>query len=189
MSMLFKSMTTKLICFLYPLILTSSSTYHITSSFLVLSILKTLNDLAIGFVLILSSFTSCLSILVWVHSEFTSICNCNSFPFYVLILVCTFSSLSLSFFWFGIIYWFWTLDIEVSCTMPTLELYQNSSDYYLSHYLFLPRCCGSSSSILFCNLWQYVLLCHTYNPFWYLILSLAFCISLPYVHIHYNWSI
>ena len=98
MSMLSKSVTTKLICSLCPLILTSSSIYHVTSSFLVLSTLKTSNDLAIGFVLILSSFTSYLSILVWVHSEFTSIYNCNSFPFYILILVCTFSSLSLSFF-------------------------------------------------------------------------------------------
>ena len=81
MSMLSKFMTTKLICSLCPLILTSSSTYHVTSSFLVPSILKTLNDLAIGFVLILSSFTNYFLVPVWIYPEFISTYNCNSFLF------------------------------------------------------------------------------------------------------------
>jgi len=80
---------------LYLLILTSTSAYHVTSPFL--STLKTLNDLAIGSILILSSFTSYFSILVWIHPESISTYNCNSFPFDILMLVCMFSFLSLLF--------------------------------------------------------------------------------------------
>ena len=64
MSILFKSMTTVLIRSLCLLILTSSGANHVTSPFFVPSALKTLNDLFIGSVLILSSFTSCLLIPV-----------------------------------------------------------------------------------------------------------------------------
>ena len=95
MSILFKFMTTRSIYSLYLLILTSSGTYHVTSPFLVLFTLKTLNDLAIGSVLILSSFTSYFSISVWIHLESISTYNCNSFD--ILMLVCMFSFLSLLF--------------------------------------------------------------------------------------------
>ena len=47
MSILFKFMTTRSIYSFYLLILTSSGVYHVTSLFLVLSTLKTLNNLAI----------------------------------------------------------------------------------------------------------------------------------------------
>ena len=95
MSVLFESMTTALtfsICLLIP---TSSGTNLVTSLFLVLSALNTLNDLFIGFVLILSSFTSCLFILVYVHPESTSALSCNIFLFDILMFVYTLSSLSL----------------------------------------------------------------------------------------------
>ena len=96
-SVLFKSMTTALICFLCSLISTSISVYHVTSLFLISSTLKTLNNLSIHSVLILSSFTSCLLISVWMHLESTSACSHKFFLFNVLIFVCTFNSLSLSF--------------------------------------------------------------------------------------------
>ena len=64
MSIPFKSMTVTSICSLCLLISTSGSANHVTSLFLVLSILKTLNDLSIGSILIFSSFTSCLLISV-----------------------------------------------------------------------------------------------------------------------------
>ena len=72
-SILFKSVITALVCFLYLLILTSISIYYVTSLFLILSVLKTLNDLFMDSILILSSFISYLSIPVWVYPEFTSI--------------------------------------------------------------------------------------------------------------------
>jgi len=95
--MLFRSITATSICFLYSFILTSNSAYHVASLFLVLSILKTSNNWSIGFILIFSSFTSCLLILVCIYSEPTSIYSYNFFPFAVLILVCMLSSLSLLF--------------------------------------------------------------------------------------------
>ena len=64
MSMPFKSMTAVIICSLYLLISTSSDVNHVISPLLVSFILKTLNDLSIGSVLIFFSFTSCLLILV-----------------------------------------------------------------------------------------------------------------------------
>ena len=54
--MLFKSITAVSICFLCLFISTSSSAYHVTSPFLVLLALKTLNDWLIGSVLIFSLF-------------------------------------------------------------------------------------------------------------------------------------
>ena len=67
-SILFKSITTTLICSLCPLILISSSTNLVTSLFLVLSTLKTLNDVSASFVLICSSLTNFyqfLYIYIW----------------------------------------------------------------------------------------------------------------------------
>ena len=64
MFVLFKSVTTTSICSLCLLILISSSAYYVTCPFLVPSVLKTSNNLSMGSVLILSSFTSCLVILV-----------------------------------------------------------------------------------------------------------------------------
>ena len=126
----FKSVTAVLICSLYLFISTSIGTYYVTSSFLIPSTWKTLNDLFIGSVLILSFFTNSLSILVWVHPESTSACNYNFFLFAVLMFFYTFHSLFLLFFWFKITYQFWELlFIEVLCTMSTLDLCQNPPCY------------------------------------------------------------
>ena len=147
-------MTAILICSLYLLISTSIGSYYATSPFLVPSTLKTLSNLSIGSVLILSSFTSCLLISVWVHSESTSACSHNFFLFDILIFVCTFNSLSLSFLWFGITYWFWELLFtKVLYIMPTLDLHQNSLVYYSSHHLFLLEYYGSLSSVLIYSFW------------------------------------
>jgi len=91
MSMPFKSMTAISMFFLCLFISTSSGAYHVTSSFLVPSVLKTSNNLSIGSILIFSSFTSCLSIPMCMHPESTSIYNCSFFPFLVLMLVCIFN--------------------------------------------------------------------------------------------------
>jgi len=57
MFILFKSIATILILSKYSLISSSSSTNLVASPFLVLSALKTLNDLSIGSIFIHSSFT------------------------------------------------------------------------------------------------------------------------------------
>ena len=64
MSIPFKSITVALIFSMCLLISNSSGVNLVTSSFLVLSALKTLNNLFMGSILILSYFTSCLLILV-----------------------------------------------------------------------------------------------------------------------------
>ena len=133
MSMPFRSVTAALIHSLCPLISTSSGTNLVTSLFFVSFTLKTLKDLSISSILILSSLTNCSSISVWVHPESTSICSRNSFLFLVLMLICIFNSLSLLFLQFGMIYQFWDLlCTKVRCIMPTPNLRQNLS---LSHLL------------------------------------------------------
>ena len=62
--MLFKSITATLIFSVCLLISSSSNTNLITFLFLVLSILKTLNNLFIDSILIYSFFTNCLLISV-----------------------------------------------------------------------------------------------------------------------------
>jgi len=64
MFMPFKPITAMLIHSMYLLISSSNDINYVTSLSLVLSILKTLNDLFIGFILIFSFFTNCLSISV-----------------------------------------------------------------------------------------------------------------------------
>ena len=93
MSMLFKSVTAALICSMCLLISSSSSANYITSPFLVLSVLKILNNLSISFILIIYSFTSCLLILVCVQSESTSAFSYSSFLLDILTFVYTFNSL------------------------------------------------------------------------------------------------
>jgi len=158
-------MTAVLICSLCLLISTSISIYHVTSLFLVLSTLNTSNNLFMSFILIFSSFTTCLSIPVWVHPEFTSICSHNFFSFDVLMFVYMFNSLFLLFLWFRITYQFWELLFTVLHTVPTLDLCQNSSVCHPSYYLFLLEYCSSSSYVLIYNIWQYALLCCTCNTF------------------------
>ena len=94
----FKSITAVSICSLCPLSSILSGINLITSPFLVLSALKTSNDMSIDFILICSSLTSYLLIWVCVHPESTNAYSCNSFPFCVLnLLACLTLSLCCSF--------------------------------------------------------------------------------------------
>ena len=123
MSVLFKSVTIVLICFLCLLISTSNSVNQVTFPFFVPSVLKTLNDLSIGSILIFSSLTSCLLIPVWVHPESTNVYSRSSFLFFILMLVYMFSFLALLFLQFGITYQFWDLlCTKVHCIMSTPNL-------------------------------------------------------------------
>ena len=92
-SVLFKSITAISILSVCLLISHSSSINLVTSSFLVLSVLKTSNDLFNSFIFICSFFTSCLSISVWIHPESTSTFNHSFFLFDVLTFVHMLSSL------------------------------------------------------------------------------------------------
>ena len=125
--MLFRSITAVLIFSIYLLISSSSDANQVTFLFLVLFALKTSNNLGIGFILIYSSFTSCLLISIWVHSKSTNTLSCSFFLFDVFIFVYTLSFLSLLSLFYRIKYWFFRelLCTEVCCTMPTLNLWQN----------------------------------------------------------------
>ena len=151
MSILFLSIITTSIFFMCLLISSSSSTNYITSLFLVLFIVKTLNDLNSGSILICSSFINYLSILVWMHSELTSILSYNSFLFDVFIFIYI-KSLSLLSLLFKIIYLFFgeLLCTEICCTISTSNLQQNPPLccffylYYLNYLVYF----YSSYSIL-----------------------------------------
>ena len=109
MSMLFKSITTALIFSICSLIFSSSSIKELMDrSFKVFNTNKTKNEEVTRFI-ILSSFTSCLLILVWIHSKLTSTLSCNFFLFYIFIFVYTLSSSSLLFLLCRIIYWFFII--------------------------------------------------------------------------------
>ena len=167
MSMLFKFITTMSIFSVCSLISSFNSINLVISLFLVLSVLKTLNDLSISSVLICYSFTSCLSVPVWIHLELTSVLSHNFFLFNFFTFVCTLSSLFLLSLFYGIIYWFFRdlLCIEIYCTIFTLNLWQNPFLCHCFYYLiFLIHFC-SLSSVLICSFLQGVLLCHTYSTF------------------------
>ena len=97
MSVLFRLVTAASIFFLCLLISTSSGTNHVTSPFLVLFVLKTLNTISADFVWICSFLTSCLLIFMYMHLESTSTCSHNFFFVCVFTFACILSSLSLSF--------------------------------------------------------------------------------------------
>ena len=129
MSMLFLFIITMSIFFICPLISSSSSTNHITSLFLVLFIVKTLNDLSSSFILICSSSINYLSTFVWIHPELTSILSYSSFLSDVFIFMHILSSLSLLSLLYRIIYWFFgeLLCTEICCTVSTPNFQQNPS--------------------------------------------------------------
>ena len=188
MSMLFESMTTALIFSIYSLIPTFSGTNLVTSLFLVLFALNTLNDLFIGSVLILSSFISCLFILVYVYPESTSALSYDIFLFDILMFVYTLSFLSLLSLCWEMTYWFRDLlYIEVCYTMSTPNPWQNPSLYCFIYHLFLLVHFGISSSVLTYSSLQDIPLYCTCNTFWFLFLLLASDNSLPYIHRHCNW--
>ena len=116
----------------------------------------------IDLVCILLSLTSCLLIPVWVHLESTSDSICSSLLFFILRFAYILSSFSLLLLWWGIIYWFYFLDILVLCTIFTWDLLQNPSACLLLWYLYpyLLEHFASSFSALFYNPWQYALFIH-----------------------------
>ena len=103
-SILFKFITNVFILSMYPSIFSSSGVNLVTFPFLVPSVLKILNNLSIGFILIFLSFTSCLLISVQIHLKLINVLSHNFFPFEVFTFVCMLSSLSLLFLLYGITY-------------------------------------------------------------------------------------
>ena len=160
-SILFKSITATFNCSLWPLTSISRGTILVTSSFFVLSILKTLNEKLSGFVCILLSLTSYLSIPVCVHLESTSAFTFKFLPFFIFTFVCIFNSHFPLLFWrFEIIYLFWKFTWKISCTVPTQDHHQNSAPFLHLFHLILLELCVSSLTVFLCNLWLYALLCH-----------------------------
>ena len=149
MFMPFKSVTTVSIFPVCLLISSSSGTNIVTSSFLVPFVLRTLNYLSIGFVLIYSSFASYLLIPVWVHSESTS--TLSHIPFDIFIFVHTSSSLSLLSVHCGITYLFRDLlYMEVCYIILTPNLQKNPPLCHCFHCLILCLYFCSSSSVMTC---------------------------------------
>ena len=161
-SILFKSVTAASNCSLWPLILISRGATLITSSFLILSVLKTLNEKLIDFICILLFLTNCSSIPVCVHLESTSAFTFKLLPFFVFTFACTFNSCFPSLLQqFRIMYLFWEFTWKISCTVPTQDYYQNPaiSSCYLHHLIPLESFVSSLTAFLY-SLWQCILLCH-----------------------------
>jgi len=128
----------------------TSSVNLVTSLFLVLSVLKTSNNLSIGSVFILFSFTSCLLISIWIHSESTNVFSHNFFLFDILIFVYILSFFYLLSLCWGITYQLRDLlCVEVCHTISTLNLWQNTLLCHYLHYLSpLVHSCSLSSTVL-----------------------------------------
>jgi len=85
-----------------------------------------------------------------------------------------FNSFSVLLYQLGIIYLFWEFTGEISYTMLTQDLLQNSASYYplcCLHYLILLESFTSSSTASLYNSLLYVPLCHIWNTSWFLSLS------------------
>ena len=151
--------------------------------------LNTLNEKFIGFVWILLSFTSYLSIPICVYPESTSTFTLSLLLFFVFTSACMFNSLYFSLFLqFGIIYFSWEFTWKISYTMPTWDHLQNSIPSLCPHYLTLLGLFFSSSTEFLYSLWQYVPLYHIWNIFLFCILSSLISISLSYIYIYCSWS-
>ena len=168
MSIPFKSVTAAFSYFLCPLILISRGATLVTSLFFVPSALKTSNEKFIGFICILLFLTSYLSIPVWVHPESTSALTLRFLPFFVFTLACTFNSFLALLHWLGIIYVFWEFTGEISCIMPTWNLFQNPASCcllcYLHHLILLKSFTSSLTASLYSPL-LCTLLYHIWNTF------------------------
>ena len=191
MTILFKFVTTASSYSLCLLILISRDTTLVTSPFFVLSVLKTLNEKFIGFVYILFFLTSCSSIPVCVHPKSTSALTLRFFPFFVLTFAYTFNSFSALLCWLGIIYLFWEFTGEISHTVTTWDLLQNSVFYpslHHLHYLVPLKSSISGLTVSLCSLLQYIFLCYTWNTSWFLFLSSCSNIPWPCDYTCCNWS-
>ena len=187
----FKSVTTAFSYFLCLLISISRGTILVTSLFFILSALNTLNEKLIGFVWILLSLTSCSSILIYVHSESTSVLNLRFLPFFIFIFAHTFSSFSVLLCQLGIIYLFWDFIKEISHIVPTQDLLQNYVSYCSLCYSCSPiffKSFDSSSTVFLYSPWLCALLCHTWNISLFLVLSFLISISLLYVCTCCSWN-
>ena len=190
MSILFKSITAAFNCSLYLLILTSRGATLVTSPFFVPFALKTSNEKLIGLVWILLSLTNCLLIPMCVHPESTNVLTLRFFLFFVLTFACTFNSFSALLCQLEIIYLSWEFT-EISHTVPTQDLHQNPSSgyflYFLHHLIFLEPFVSLLTAFFYSPL-QCVLLCHTWNIFWFLFLSFCSNIFGPYSCTCCSWS-
>ena len=151
-----KSITTASNVSLCPLILTSRGATLVTSPFFIPSALNTLKEKLIFLVWILFLLTNCSLIPVWVHLESTNALTFRFLLFLVLTFACMFNSLfPLLARRFRIIYLFWEFTWEISCTVSTRDLCQNSSPLpcCLHHPIPLEPFSSSLSAFL-CNLWQ-----------------------------------
>ena len=147
-----KSITTTSKVSLCLLILISRGATLVTSPFFIPSVLNTSKEKSIAFVWILLSLTNYLSIPVWVHLEFTSNFTFSSLLFFVLTSACMFNSLfPLLVQRFRITYLFWEFTWEISHTMPTQDLHQNSAllSYCLYHLIPLESFFSLSSVSLY----------------------------------------
>ena len=152
----FKSVTAASKVSLYPLISIFRGATLVISPFFVPSALNTSKEKSIDFIWILLSLTNCLSIPVWVHPESTNAFTFRLLPFFVLIFACTFNFCFPLLLWrFGITYLFWEFAWEISYTVPTWDLCQNST--LLScclHYLILLGPFTSLLSVSLYSPWQ-----------------------------------
>ena len=137
MSIPFKFITAASSCSLCLLILIFRSAILVTSLFFVPSALKTSKEKLISFIWILLSFTNCSSILICVHLESTNILILRFLLFFVFTFAHIFNSLSALLHQFGIIYFFWEFTWEISHTMPTWDLLQNSISFSLLCHLYV----------------------------------------------------
>ena len=168
-----KSVTTAFSCFLYSLISISRGIILVISLFFVLSMSKASNEKLISLIWSLLSLTNYLLIFMCVHSESTNVLTLRFFPFFILTFACIFNSFSALLCQFGIIYFFWEFT-EISYTIPTWDLCQNSSSghfLYCLHCLVLLKPFVSSLTVfLYSPLWC-ILLCHIWNIFLFPLLS------------------
>ena len=165
-SVLFKFVTAASSVLLCPLTLISRGATLVISPFFVPSALKTSNKKFISLVYILLFLTNCLSISVCVHLESTSALTLNFLLFLVFTSACMFNSYFPSLFPpFGITYSFWDFTWEISCTMPTWNLHQNSALYPCLYHLILPGLVISSSTVFFYSPLLYTLLCCIWSIF------------------------
>ena len=164
MSIPFKSITIAFSYSLYPLISISRDTTLITSLFFILSALKTSNKKFISLVCIYFSLTNCSLIPICVYLESTSALTLRFLLFFVFTFAHMFNFLSILLHWFGITYLFWEFTKEISCTMPTQDLLQNSvlSCHFL-HCLILLESFFSSLTVFLYSSWWYALFCHIWN--------------------------
>ena len=93
---------------------------------------------------------------VCMYLESTSTLILRFLLFFIFILAHIFNSFLALLHWLGIIYLFWEFTEEISYTMPTRDLLQNSTSYYPLchlHYLILLESFISSLTVFLYSSW------------------------------------